>query len=90
MLRLLKPGMLTSIQQHLYKAKSNGHLLDIYKTAEEVRLEHINDNVAREDIIEKLIFFAGTMAIKFDRESLEDQSVIPFVSARDATAEGSV
>lgn len=77
MLFLLKPAMLKSIEDHVNKAKQRGHILDVYKTAEEIRLEHIVDNVAREDIIEKLIFFAGSMALEFDSKSQDGEAFAP-------------
>jgi hypothetical protein len=77
MLFLLKPAMLKSIEDHVNKAKQRGHILDVYKTAEEIRLEHIGDNVAREDIIEKLIFFAGSMALEFNARSSEAEAFAP-------------
>lgn len=79
MLFFLKPAMLKTIQNHLYKAKASGHVLDIYKTAEQIRLEHINDNVAREDIIERLVFFAGTMAIEFNPKSADSEYYSSFL-----------
>lgn len=77
MLFLLKPAMLKSIEDHVYKAKQGGHILDVYKTAEDIRLEHIGDNVAREDIIEKLIFFAGTMALEFNSNAQDIEEFAP-------------
>lgn len=77
MLFLLKPAMLKSIEDSVYKAKQSGHILDVYKTAEDIRLEHIGDNVAREDIIEKLIFFAGTMALEFNSKSQDKEAFAP-------------
>ncbi len=81
MLIYLKPAMLNSIQSHLYKAKASGHLIDIHETAEEIRLEHISDNIAREDIIEKLVFFARTMGIKFDPNSVASEHFSSFQNA---------
>ena len=77
MLFLLKPAMLKSIEDHVIKARQSGHILDVYRTAEEIRLEHIGDNVAREDIIEKLIFFAGTMALEFNSRSQDTEAFAP-------------
>ena len=31
MLFLLKPAMLKSIEDHVYKAKQGGHILDVYR-----------------------------------------------------------
>ena len=82
MLIMLSPTMLKSIEDCVQKVRSSGGMLDIYKAAEAIRLEHINENVAREDIMEKLIFFAGTVAVKFNPKSLEGESLTPVVMSK--------
>ena len=57
---LLSPGILKSIFDHIEKARGKREILDVYKAAEIIRLEHINDNVALEDIIEKIVLGAGS------------------------------
>lgn len=56
----LSSAMLASIDEHIVAMRGNHNILDVYKTAEIIRLTHINENVAREDIIEKLVLRAGS------------------------------
>jgi hypothetical protein len=71
---LLSTGMMKSIFQHIEKARGKREILDVYKAAELIRLEHINDNVALEDIIEKIVLNAGSsLPIEFKRQKLEDE-----------------
>lgn len=66
---LLSPGMLKSIFSHIEKARVNREILDVYKAAERIRLEHIDDNVALEDVIEKIVLNAGSsLPIEFKRQ----------------------
>ena len=65
---LLGSGMLNSILDHIEKARGKREILDVYKAAEMIRLEHISDNVALEDIIEKIVLTAGsTLPMEFRR-----------------------
>ncbi len=71
---LLSSGMMKSIFQHIEKARGKREILDVYKAAEMIRLEHIDDNVALEDIIEKIVLNAGSsLPIEFKRQKLEDE-----------------
>ena len=54
------PGMMKSIFTHIEKARGKHEILDVYKAAEMIRLEHLDDNVALEDIIEKIVLNAGS------------------------------
>ena len=57
---LLSSGMMKSIFNHIEKARGKREILDVYKAAEMIRLEHLDDNVALEDIIEKIVLNAGS------------------------------
>jgi hypothetical protein len=62
----LSRAMLSSIDEHLYKIRTNKSVVDVYRTAETIRLAHIEENVALEDIIEKLVLRAGSfIALEF-------------------------
>lgn len=70
----LSSGMMKSIFQHIETARGKREILDVYKAAEMIRLEHIDDNVALEDIIEKIVLNAGSsLPIEFKRQKLEDE-----------------
>ena len=43
-----------------------GGMLDVYRAAEIIRLENISDNVAGEDIIEKLVALAGSAFVPIE------------------------
>ncbi len=71
---LLSSGMMKSIFNHIEKARGKREILDVYRAAEMIRLEHIDDNVALEDIIEKIVLNAGSsLPIEFKRQKLEDE-----------------
>lgn len=71
---LLSSGMMKSIFSHIEKARGKREILDVYKAAEMIRLEHIDDNVALEDIIEKIVLNAGSsFPIEFKRQKLEEE-----------------
>ena len=73
---LLSSGMMKSIYNHIEKARAKREILDVYKAAEMIRLEHIDDNVALEDIIEKIVLNAGSsLPIEFKRQKLEDEVI---------------
>lgn len=86
MLIKLSPPMLKSIEDCVEKVRRGGGILDIYKAAEAIRLEHLSENVAREDIMEKLIFFAGSVAVEFNSKSLEGESLLPGKSLNGSAA----
>lgn len=71
---LLSSGMMKSIFSHIEKARGKREILDVYKAAEMIRVEHIDDNVALEDIIEKIVLNAGSsFPIEFKRQKLEEE-----------------
>ena len=67
----LTEGMLKAIAQYVYEARTTRGILDVYKAAESIRIEHIAENVAREDIIEKLVHLAGLafVPIEFNKDA---------------------
>lgn len=70
----LSSGMMKSIFQHIEKARGKREILDVYKAAEMIRLEHIDDNVALEDIIEKIVLNAGSsLPIEFKRQTNDEE-----------------
>ena len=71
---LLSPGMLKSIFSHIEKARVKREILDVYEAAERIRLEHIDDNVALEDVIEKIVLNAGSsLPIEFKRQKFDQE-----------------
>ena len=58
--------MLKAIAKQVHNARTEGGMLDVYKAAEIIRLENISDNVAREDIIEKLVALAGSAFVPIE------------------------
>ena len=58
----LSQAMLASINEHILKIRGAQSILEVYNTAEVIRLKHINENVAREDIIEELVRRGGLNA----------------------------
>jgi hypothetical protein len=79
MLLMLSPAMINSIEEQVAIVRKNGGFLDVYKTAEKIRLQHISDNVAREDIIEKLMFFAGNVPIELNSK-YEGEALVPIIT----------
>jgi hypothetical protein len=74
----LSPEMLKSIDSQVQEARGRGVILDIYRVAETIRVKHIDDNIALEDIIEKIVLIAGSnFPVEFnlpyfaDEESME-------------------
>ena len=59
----LSGKMLASIDEQILKIRGARSILDVYKTAELIRLAHINENVAREDIIDQLVLRAGSNTV---------------------------
>jgi hypothetical protein len=69
-------GMMKSIFNHIEEARGKHKILDVYKVAEIIRLKHIDDNVALEDIIEKIVLNAGSsLPIEFKRQEFESAEV---------------
>ena len=54
------PAMLKSIENHIQEARDEGAILDVYRIAEIVRVKHVAENVALEDIVEKIVMAAGS------------------------------
>ena len=69
-------AMLKSIAKHVHEARMTRGILDVYKAAEISRLENIADNVAREDIIEKLVHLAGMafVPVEFNKHAFDPES----------------
>jgi hypothetical protein len=67
--------MLKTIAKHVHEARMTRGILDVYKAAETIRLENIDDNVAREDIIEKLVHLAGMafVPVEFNKHSFDPE-----------------
>jgi hypothetical protein len=67
--------MLKTIAQRVHEARTARGILDVYVTAESIRLENISDNVAREDIIEKLVMLAGAayVPLEFNKHAFESE-----------------
>lgn len=68
-------AMLKTIAKHVHEARASNTILDVYRSAEAIRLENISDNVAREDIIEKLVMLAGSafVPLEFNRHAFESE-----------------
>lgn len=68
-------AMLKTIAQHVFEARNSHAILDVYRSAEIIRLENISDNMAREDIIEKLVMLAGSafVPVEFNRHAFESE-----------------
>lgn len=67
--------MLRTIAQRIHEAKSSRTILDVYTSAESIRLENISDNTAREDIIEKLVMLASAayVPLEFNKRMIESE-----------------
>lgn len=68
-------AMLRTIAQHIQEVRTSRGILDVYKSAEIIRLENIADNVAREDIIEKLVMLAGSafVPVEFNKRAFASE-----------------
>ncbi len=70
---LFSQAMLESIESHIQEARRTGAILDVYRIAEIIRVRHIDDNVALEDIIEKIVLHAGTnLPVEFNLPEFDD------------------
>ena len=67
--------MLRTIAQRVHEAKTSRTILDVYTTAERIRLENIGDNTAREDIVEKLVMLASAayVPLEFNKRVFEPE-----------------
>ena len=59
----LSRKMLASIDEHIIQIRGAHSIIDVYKTAEIIRLKHISENVAREDIMDQLVLRACSNAV---------------------------
>ena len=68
------PEMLKSIDSQVQEARGRGVILNIYRVAEIIRVKHIDDNIALEDIIEKIVLIAGSnFPIEFNLPYFADE-----------------
>ena len=58
--------ILKTIAKRIHEARTSREILDVYATAESIRLENISDNIAREDIIVKLVLLAGAAYVPLE------------------------
>jgi hypothetical protein len=73
----LSRTMLASIDVQILKMRATCNILDVDKTAEIIRLEHINENVAREDIMDQLVLRSGSNAIlEFNTPEFESDDIL--------------
>ena len=76
----LSPAMLASIDEHIQRIRGARSILDVYKTAEVVRVKHIAENVAREDIIDQLVMRAGpNIILEFNLPEFERDDSLEFI-----------
>ena len=76
----LSRAMLASIDEHIIKIRSTRSILDVYKTAEIIRLKHIAENVAREDIVEQLVLRAGSnTTLEFNTPEYESEDILEII-----------
>ena len=76
----LSGKMLASIDEQILKIRGARSILDVYKTAELIRLAHINENVAREDIIDQLVLRAGSNTVlEFRTPDNELDGILDFI-----------
>jgi hypothetical protein len=60
MTRLFSKEMVKSIDDRLFEARQKRLMLDVYRTAESIRVQHESDNVALEDIIAHIVRNIGS------------------------------
>lgn len=76
----LSHDMLSSIAQAVQKTRDCGAVLEVERVADDIRRQHIDDNVALEDVIEALVSLAGSaMPIKFGADSIVTPKVPRFL-----------
>jgi hypothetical protein len=69
-------AMLKSIESHIQEARGEGTILDVYRIAEIIRVKHIDDNVALEDIIEKIVLNSGSnLPVEFNMPEFESDEI---------------
>jgi hypothetical protein len=77
----LSSSMLASIDEHIQNMRGKHDILDVYKTAELIRVAHIHENVAREDIMDNLVLRAGpNFALEFHTPDDESEEVIEAIN----------
>lgn len=80
----LSRAMLASINEHLLRIRGARSILDVYKTAEVIRLKHVRENVAREDIMGQLVLRAGSNAIlEFNTPECESDDILEVIDGAD-------
>jgi hypothetical protein len=77
MIGSLNPGMLQSIRHAVSKIRTTDQVLDVYPVAEQIRLQHLEDNVAREDIINALVTEAGSYTAMIFAPSADSEDRLP-------------
>ena len=76
----LSRAMLASIDEQIIKIRGSRSILDVYKTAEAIRLQHIDENVAREDIIDQLVLRAGAnIVLEFNTPEFESDDILEVI-----------
>ena len=71
----LTDAILKAIARHVHEARTTRGILDVYKSAEIIRLENIADNVAREDIIQQLVNLSAVayVPVEFNKHEFDSE-----------------
>lgn len=76
----LSQAMLKSIEGHIEEARGRGAILDVYRIAEIIRVKHIDDNVALEDIVERIVLGAGSnLPVEFNLPDFATEELLEVV-----------
>jgi hypothetical protein len=59
----LSPTLLQAISAELCKAEAENAILDVYRVAENIQKQHPSENVALEDIVQKLLTGRGAVRV---------------------------
>jgi hypothetical protein len=59
----LSPTLLKAISAELSKAEAENAILDVYGVAENIQKQHPSENVALEDIVQKLLTGRGAVGV---------------------------
>jgi allophanate hydrolase subunit 1 len=64
--------ILKCMAKHVHEARTARGILDVYASAESIRLEYISENIAREDIIERLVALASSafVPVEFNKHEI--------------------
>jgi hypothetical protein len=77
----LSRAMLASIDKQIPIIRKANRILDVYNAAEVIRVKHITDNIAREDIIAELILRADLNAILgFNNPENEPKDILEVIN----------